>query len=478
MGLKSNFYRDRCGRDNRKTHNIKHDLGGRKILLIDVSIWFHNILSSSDVVDQFHTSPPIPVTSFLAKFQFKHESIVKLGVVPFYVFDGTRNPLKGDEDARRRKAAEDPNRDLSELYKRCDPSDYDLVKKMQKKATTVRNDMIALLIGYLRQNRIGYIQAPSEADPMLVYLLNNGFGDCILTEDSDMFALGAKRWMTRLALSTGACNIFDTSDATAEDENAEFEALFNSADDSNSAETIKVCAEAKRMLAESHARAACWNSDREYGYKICVDQIRQANKARLDDIGGPNESLDSKLEQVNLLLAIEEAAQNDKICRSLLTHYTHNMQHALRRWKGQLEKCKEQNIEPDNQPAKRLGKAPAGSGILADKGFAGDDFKYECANEVITPSFLEARLQFSTAEMLRDAPIKKRRWPSEANFRRITEVGGIEDRVPRQMFPQFHNAVDYAHGRQNAIGNPYYYPSDTYFRQDSDDESDDGRTVD
>ena len=99
MGIKSKFYTDRLARGKHHTHNIKQELRGRKIVLVDVSTWFHIFLVSPQVVREHHTSPPIPVNSFLLKFKEKHASLVALGVDPFYIFDGTRSPLKRTEDA-------------------------------------------------------------------------------------------------------------------------------------------------------------------------------------------------------------------------------------------------------------------------------------------------------------------------------------------------------------------------------------------
>jgi hypothetical protein len=61
-----------------------------------------------------------------------------------------------------------------------------------------------------------------------------------------------------------------------------------------------------------------------------LEQIRQVNKQQLDDVGGPNQSIDMKLDQIDMLIAIEEAAEKGNIPQLLLTHYTHNMRHALK----------------------------------------------------------------------------------------------------------------------------------------------------
>lgn len=202
MGLGSDFYRKRAGRTSLRTHNIKQDLShqqdlshhdGRGILIVDISIWFHTFIASIDVAREYHTTPPIPVHSFLRFFHDRHTALIEHRVDPFYVFDGTRSPLKGTEDVRRHQREQQAINTLALLYQRRDPSEFDLVEKARVKATFIRNDMIALVVEYLRRNNVRYIQAPFDADPQLVSLMQQGFGDCILTEDSDVFALGAEK---------------------------------------------------------------------------------------------------------------------------------------------------------------------------------------------------------------------------------------------------------------------------------------------
>jgi hypothetical protein len=41
------------------------------------------------------------------------------------------------------------------------------------------------------------------------------------------------------------------------------------------------------------------------------------------------------------------------------------------------------------------------------------------------------------------------------------------------MFAQLHHAVDFAHGRQNAIGLPFNSPNDNYFQEEADNSDDD-----
>ena len=68
-----------------------------------------------------------------------------------YVFDGTRSPLKATEDASRKSVVDDALERLAGLYERRDPADYETVEELQIKATTIRNDMIALVVENMRK---------------------------------------------------------------------------------------------------------------------------------------------------------------------------------------------------------------------------------------------------------------------------------------------------------------------------------------
>jgi hypothetical protein len=57
-----------------------------------------HLFNNGQVAQEYHTSPPIPVNSFLLKFQEKHEGLKSLSCDPFYVLDGMQNPLKQSED--------------------------------------------------------------------------------------------------------------------------------------------------------------------------------------------------------------------------------------------------------------------------------------------------------------------------------------------------------------------------------------------
>ena len=192
--------------------NIKDLLPDRKIAGIDVSGWFHAILSHEDVVREFHTSPKIPVKSFMARFDEKLSSVLSFGVDPFVVFDGEFHPMKHKVDEHRKAPIVEALMRLQKLYKKGEESDYGEVEKERKKAMTMRNDLIAMIVDRLREHGIRFIQAPFEAEWQLCYLLKKNYIDAILSEDGDFFGLGAKGWITKFNYNSGQCQFFDSEE--------------------------------------------------------------------------------------------------------------------------------------------------------------------------------------------------------------------------------------------------------------------------
>jgi exonuclease-1 len=213
MGLQSNFYIEKAGRGKYSTHNIKQDFegrNGRKILGVDISSVFHKMLANLEVIRQYHTSPLIPARVFLSNFVDYHNKLTALGVEPFYVFDGSLQPMKHATDESRRKGRTEAEKLLQDLYVSALESDFATVEETQKKAVTMRNDMIFLIVHFLRRNKVRHIQSPFEAEWQLCSLLKHGCMDGILTENSDVFALGAASWITQLNVGTGGCKIMDS----------------------------------------------------------------------------------------------------------------------------------------------------------------------------------------------------------------------------------------------------------------------------
>lgn len=265
---------------------------------------------------------------------------------------------------------------------------------------------------------------------------------------------------TREPAPQGSCDLGnDDSEGKAgaeEEEQSELNLALSQRDDigSPSARAREGAEATAREAAARRSAARASRSDNDRArreHKACADEIRVASKRRLDDVGGPNENLESKLKQVEFLTRTRDAVDSGKLPSLLLSHCARCSRNALLRWQAQLQtliRLKGAGDEPAsvNWPPMHLEKAPLGSSALAGEGFASSRTPHPKLNEPLTPAFLRQRDQFDVEDLIRGAPLKKRRWGSEANFRRVDEARALQGRAPRQSFAHLHEALDWAHG--------------------------------
>jgi exonuclease-1 len=126
------------------------------------------------------------------------------------VLDGEWCPLKHEMDNHHQGELDEAERILKDMYKRASEEDFPEVERQRTKATRIRNDLVAMLVKYLPHNQIQYIQAPFEAEWQLCYLLKHGCAESIFIDVVDVFALGAKSWITQLNHQTGDCTIINS----------------------------------------------------------------------------------------------------------------------------------------------------------------------------------------------------------------------------------------------------------------------------
>jgi 5'-3' exonuclease len=111
-------------------------------------------------------------------------------VTPIIVFDGSRNPIKQEDAARRTKSDEtktqigkmlmDPKTDQKELY------------KLMKSGATIDENIVAMATAVCNEQRVEYLCSHSEADSQCIALEKAGVVGATLTVDSDFFVLGAR----------------------------------------------------------------------------------------------------------------------------------------------------------------------------------------------------------------------------------------------------------------------------------------------
>ena len=182
------------------------DLGVNCILGIDLSIYLYRILSHKICVEQYHAGPGVPVTHALSLLKNKHDQLVSKCCTPLYVFDGAKHPMKHATNEQRKLIKAGLERRLSEL------EDKDEIEKLQARCVYPREDILKLVVQWMKEEDILHFSAPFEAEWQLVSLERQGLIDAIVSEDGDCLILGAKTVVTRLNFSTGSCYIYNSNE--------------------------------------------------------------------------------------------------------------------------------------------------------------------------------------------------------------------------------------------------------------------------
>ncbi|VUZ52625.1 unnamed protein product [Hymenolepis diminuta] len=167
---------------------------------VDAYCWIHRA-SYSCAMDLVLGNPTTQYVTYCMKYL---KMILEAGVRPILVFDGVNLPAKAETDSRRQKSKkiykekaaqyllEGNRRAAHECFERC-------VEVTQKMASNV--------IKAARDFGVDCIVAPYESDAQLAYLVQAGYADLVITEDSDLLLFGCKQVLFKLDMSGSGCLI-------------------------------------------------------------------------------------------------------------------------------------------------------------------------------------------------------------------------------------------------------------------------------
>lgn len=159
----------------------------KKKIAIDISIMLYQVVinirnSGADMVNNQGE-----VTSHILGLFNKTINLLKMNIIPVYVFDGKPPEFKSKVLEERRevknKAYEKLNEDLTEEEK----------IKYFKRTVSISKKQIEQCIELLETMGVPYIVAPGEADSQCAYLAKAGLVDGVLTEDMDIMTFGAPK---------------------------------------------------------------------------------------------------------------------------------------------------------------------------------------------------------------------------------------------------------------------------------------------
>ena len=166
-------------------------------VIIDISIYLY----------KYKIQKSLLTNIYLMCSVFKHYNIT-----PIFVFDGRAGIEKTDELKKRR---EEKRSAKYEYYKIIESNDIinDTMKnylvQLEKKFMRITRDDIVNVKSLLDNYGVSYYQAEKEADELCAYLIHNGYGDVIISDDMDLFAYGCPRIIRHLDIVNHTCLSYD-----------------------------------------------------------------------------------------------------------------------------------------------------------------------------------------------------------------------------------------------------------------------------
>ncbi len=170
-------------------HKIESDNFNHKMIAIDISILLYQVIiairnSGADMINNQGD-----ITSHILGLFNKTIHLLKMNIIPIYVFDGKppefKNKIINNRKEIKKKAYE-------KLNENDNLNDKEKIKYF-KRTVNITKTQIDDCIELLELMGIPYIIAPEEADSQCAELVKSGIADGVLTEDMDIMTFGANK---------------------------------------------------------------------------------------------------------------------------------------------------------------------------------------------------------------------------------------------------------------------------------------------
>jgi flap endonuclease-1 len=163
------------------------ELGGQMIA-IDISILLYQVVIAirNSGADMFTNQGEI--SSHILGLFNKTINLLKMNIIPIYVFDGKPPQFKWQTINNRKEVKQKASEKLND----DDMNEEDKIKYF-KRTVSISKAQIQECIELLEIMGIPYVIAPEEADSQCAELVKCGLADGVLTEDMDIMTFGAKK---------------------------------------------------------------------------------------------------------------------------------------------------------------------------------------------------------------------------------------------------------------------------------------------
>ena len=159
-----------------------------QMIAIDISILLYQVVIAirNSGADMFTNQGEI--SSHILGLFNKTINLLKMNIIPIYVFDGKPPSFKNQTINNRKEAKKQACEKLNDE----DMNDEDKIKYF-KRTVSITKTQIEECIELLEIMGIPYVIAPEEADSQCAELVKCGIADGVLTEDMDIMTFGSKK---------------------------------------------------------------------------------------------------------------------------------------------------------------------------------------------------------------------------------------------------------------------------------------------
>lgn len=205
MGIKSDFWKIALFPAKDQSHNPSkplHSLRGLTIA-VDLSTWLHAAIVIDPIPLKllFDPNKPVYCNEVISFFQRRHDILVEhFGIKVIYVFDGAEMPLKKVAKKERKEIKDQQQCIIDSFWEKCFTAPHNVndedrmrLEKALKKRVGRTEQLMSMLVKWMKDRNIKFICAPFEAEAQCVYLQHQSIVDAIVTTDSDAVIMGANR---------------------------------------------------------------------------------------------------------------------------------------------------------------------------------------------------------------------------------------------------------------------------------------------
>ncbi|KAK6741504.1 hypothetical protein RB195_009390 [Necator americanus] len=147
-------------------------------------------------------------TNFYIHYVSKHiKALLDVGCHVIMVFDGRPLPAKKNTNDERRQRRADNVKAAELLLSEGKVSE---AADKFRRATSITSEIVESTIEHFRTYKnVDILVSPYESDAQLAFLVNEGFADVVITEDSDLIAFGCEKIAFKWSWETGECTIYE-----------------------------------------------------------------------------------------------------------------------------------------------------------------------------------------------------------------------------------------------------------------------------